>query len=296
MAGEATVFAIKFKNDFILRVQQSGSRLKETVRNDPDFLEGKYGYFDRIGATTTQIKATRHGDTPILGTNYDRRRLLRDTRNWGDMVDRSDIERMMKNPINRITENARKAFNRTVDDYIIAAATGAAFSIDQDDNSSNVALPAANIIGQGGGAGMTLAKALAALENLDHNEVDEEEERTIVVTAHQITQMLNVAAIQPTTSQYILQIEQLQQGKIDYFARFHWVRSERLLLDPAAPTYRMVLAYAKRGIGVAPQGEPFTRVTERSDKQFNWQAYLEFEIGATRIEDECVMQVDCLEP
>src|SRR5689334_1819984 len=114
MANEATVFAIKFKNDFILRVQQKGSRLKETVRNDPDFLEGKYGYFDRIGATTTQIKATRHGDTPILGTNYDRRRLLRDTRNWGDMVDRSDIERMMKNPINRITENARMAFNRTV--------------------------------------------------------------------------------------------------------------------------------------------------------------------------------------
>lgn len=290
--SEATVFAIKFKNDFILRVQQMDSRLRDTVRNDPDFLEGKYGYFDRIGATNSQLKTQRHGDTPIIATDYSRRRLLRDTRNWGDMVDRSDIQRMMKNPINRIVESARMAFNRSIDDYIIAAATGNAYAIDQDDTASNVALPAAQKIASTS-TGMTLTKTLTALEKLSAAEVDDAEPRTMVVTAHQITQMLNTTQ---TTNQFYLQIQQLQEGKIDYFARFKWVRSERLVIDPSNAGERMVLAYAKRGIGVAPQGDPFTRIDERGDKQFNWQAYLEWEIGSTRIEDECVVQINCTEP
>lgn len=283
------VFAIKFKNDFILRVQQKDSRLRDTVRNDPDFLEGKFGYFDRIGPTTSALKQTRHGDTPIMASNYDRRRLLRDTRLWGDMVDRSDIERMMKNPVNRLVENARYAFNRSIDDYIIAAADGSAFAIDQDDAASTVALPSAQIVAAAS-AGLTLTKTLTAMEILDHNEVDDDEERTMVVTAHQITQMLNTTQ---TTNQYYLAIEQLKDGKIDYFARFRWKRSERLLTSGAN---RRCLAYAKRGIGVAPQGDPFTRVVERADKQFNWQAFLEWEIGATRIEEECVVQILCQEP
>lgn len=292
MADVSTVYAIKFKNDFILRVQQTKSRLQDSVRNDPDFLEGKYGYFDRIGPTTSQLKTTRHGDTPIIQSNYDRRRLIRDTRNWGDMVDRSDIERMMKNPVSRIVENARFAFNRSIDDYIIAAATGPSWSIDQDDNATQVALPSTQQIGASS-SGLTLTKVLSTMEILDHNEVDDDEERTFATTAHQITQMLNTTQ---TTNQFYLQIEQLQQGKIDYFAKFRWKRSERLLIDPNNAGQRMNLGYAKRGIGVAPQGAPFTRVKERDDKQYNWQAYLEWEIGATRIEDECVVQVNCVEP
>lgn len=294
MADVNGVYAIKFKNDFILRVQQQGSRLENTVRNDPDFLEGKYGYFDRIGPIAgDNLKTTRHGDTPINGSNYDRRRLLRDTRNWGDMVDRSDIDRMMKNPTSRLVENSRFMRNRRVDDYIIAAATGNAWSVDQDDNASSVALPSGNFVGQNGGHGAILGNILTAQENLDHAEVDDEEERWYVYTAHQMTQLLNTTQ---TTNQFYAQIQQIRDGKIDYLAKARWVRSERLLMDPSYTTYRMNLMYAKRGIGVATQGEPFTRVTERDDKQYNWQVYLEYELGSTRIEDECVQVIDCLEP
>lgn len=294
MADESGVYAIKFKNDFIMRVQQMGSRLEKTTRNDPDFLEGKFGYFDRIGPIAgDNLKSTRHGETPINGTNYDRRRLLRDTRNWGDMVDRSDIARMMKNPVSRIVENARMARNRRIDDYVIAAATGAAWSVDSDDNASSTALPAANFLTQNDGHGLTLPKVLTGQESLDHNEVDDEEERWFVYTAHQMTQILQST---PTTNQFFAQIQQIRDGKIDYLAKARWVRSERLLMDPTYATYRMTLMYAKRGLGLATQGEPFTRVTERDDRSYNWQAYLEYEVGATRIEDECVFAIDCLEP
>jgi hypothetical protein len=293
MAGEEVAYGIKFKNDFILRVQQADSRLKMTVRNDPDFLEGKFGYYDRIGpiAGTNKV-TTRHGDTPINGTNYDRRRLLRDTRDWGDMVDRRDIARMMKDPKSRIVENARKTFNRTKDDYIIASATGPSYNIDQDDASSTVAFPTAQKV-VSAAAGMTLAKLLTAKEILDTNEVDDDEEKYYVYRAHQMTQLLQST---PTTNQYFADITAIKKGTLDYIAGFNFVRSERLLIDPAIAGECMNLAYAKRGIGLADQGDPFVRVVERTDKKFNWQIFAESEIGATRIEDECVVQINCVTP
>jgi hypothetical protein len=289
--SEEAVYGIKFKNDFILRVQQAASRLKETVRTDPDFLEGKYGYYDRIGPVAgTNKKTTRHGDTPINGTNYDRRRLIRDTRNWGDMVDRSDVARMMKNPQSRIVENARMSFNRDTDDYIIKAATGVAYTIDQDDGSSTVALPSTQKIAAGAGTGLTVAKMLAAKENLDHNEVDDDEMRYFVYMAHNMTQLLQST---PTTSQFFGDITAIKKGTLDYLCGFTFKRSERLQVDPNNAGETMCLAYAQRGIGMADQGDPFVRVTERDDKQYNWQIYLEKDLGATRIEDECVAQVNC---
>ena len=282
-------YAIKFKGDFILQVQQQEARLLKTVRQDPDFLEGKYGYFDRIAPTADQQKATAHADTPILNSVYSRRRIIRDTRNWGDMVDRSQIERMMKNPTSKLVTNARMAVNRTRDDYIVAAATGNSYAIDKDDAATAIALPAGQIVGQGAGAVLGVSNVLKSQEILDANEVDDEEERWFVHKAHQVTQMLDTIT---TTSQYYLQIQQLRDGKIDYFAKASWVRSERLKNDPAHAGETMCLHYAQRGIGAAIQGDPFTRVTERGDKSYDWQIYLEHEVGAVRIEEECVVQVN----
>ena len=285
----ATAFGIKFKNDFILRVQQKKSRLMATVRDNPDFLEGKYGYFDRIGPETNDnLKTVRHGDTPIGDANYDRRRLLRDTRNQGKMVDRSDIARMMKDPTSPVLESMRMLFNRRLDDYILNAATGNSYSIDQNDAATPVALPSGQIIATSS-SGLTLAKSLQSMEILDANEVDDDEERTMVANAHQITKMLNTTQ---TTNQFYLQIQQLRDGKIDFFNKAKWVRSERLLVN-SSDSSKQCLHYAKRGLGAAPTTDPFVRVSERSDKQYNWQIYLEYELGATRVEDECVVQINC---
>ena len=213
----AQTYAIRFKNDFIIRVQQKTSRLEKSVRNDPEFLEGKYGYYDRIGPTTYGVKTTRHPPTPVIATQYDRRRILRSTLFYGDIVDRSDIERQMKDPTSRVKQNGVYAFYRSVDDYIIRAATGPSWAIDQNDNATSVPLPASNIIGQDDGAALNLTKVLTSMEGLDGNEVDDEEERYFVTNAHGITQMLNTTQ---TTNQYYLQIQQLKEGKIDFFAKF----------------------------------------------------------------------------
>ena len=44
-------FVEQFKDNFVLLSQQKGSRMRGVVRDDPEFLRGKAGYFDRIGST-----------------------------------------------------------------------------------------------------------------------------------------------------------------------------------------------------------------------------------------------------
>ena len=38
----------QFKDNFIILSQQKGSKLRKGVRTDPDFLQGKAGYDERL--------------------------------------------------------------------------------------------------------------------------------------------------------------------------------------------------------------------------------------------------------
>ena len=158
-------FAIKFRDDFVMLSQQKGSLLGATVRDDPDNLNGKFGYFERIGATAMVKKTTRHGDTPLVDTPHSRRRVQLSDFEWADLIDKADAARMVvagQLP-GRYATNAMWAAGRTKDDLIIAAAEGDAFSIDENDAATVVPLPAAQKIAVGG-ARLTLNKIEEARE------------------------------------------------------------------------------------------------------------------------------------
>ena len=61
-------FVQQFKDNYIILSQQKGAKLRQGVRTDPDFLSGKAGYYERIGATTAQKRTSRHQDTPQVNT------------------------------------------------------------------------------------------------------------------------------------------------------------------------------------------------------------------------------------
>lgn len=282
-------FAIKFKDDFLLLSQQRQSRLMGTVRNDPDDLDGKMGYFDRIAATKSQKKTTRHGDTPLINTKHSRRRIIRDTYEWADMIDRSDVRRMMKNPQNRYVRNAIAAQKRDIDDAIIAAALGSSWSIDEADGATEIPLPGGQKVPVGTD-GLTLDKLLAGKEIIDGSDVDEDEPRFCIVTSKQVTELLKTTEVKSADYN---SVKALSEGKIDTFLGFKFIRSERLTRD--GNNDRQVLMYASQGIGLAADDDPFTDIGPRRDKQVNVQIYMEWEIGATRIEDEKVVEIACKE-
>jgi hypothetical protein len=193
---------------------------------------------------------------------------------------------MLVDPKNYYNQVARMALARAKDSVIIAALGGSAWS--GKTGTTEVALPSAQKIAVGG-TGMTLSKALQAKEILDAADVDEDVERFMVVTAAQITNMLNTTEVKSADYN---SVKALVQGQIDTFLGFKWIRSQKLI---KSSTTRACYAYAKGAIGFGALEELFARIDQRADKNYAWQVYLSMDVGATRVEDEQVVEISCTE-
>lgn len=284
-------YQIKFTNDFILLSQQGDSRLRSTVRTDPDAVDGKFAYFDRIGAIASVKKKARAEDTGSVQAQHSRRKVFRTPFKLPQLVDRTDVRNLggaLRDPSNRYIQNAIKAMRRDMDQVIIDAALGNSYAVDEGDVSTAVALPSAQVI-VNASAGLTIAKLQKAKELLDHAEVDEMVPRYIVVTSKQINDLLGTT--QATSSDYNT-VKTLVEGKIDTFYGFKFIRSELL---PVSSSIRQCIAYAGTGIGYAGDDSPFVDIGPRRDKSMAKQIYMEWEIGATRVEEVQVVEIDCLE-
>ena len=279
----------QFKNNVIMLSQQRDSRLRGAVRTDPDFLKGKSGFYERIGATAVVKRTSRHADTPLVSTPHSRRRVTMDDYEWADLIDRQDVIRMMIDPESRYAKNASSAMGRQIDDVIITAMGGSSYAIDEDDSASAVTFPSGQKVAHGS-ANLTVAKILAAKEVLWSNEVDDSEQMFIVCAGSQISDLLNTTEVK--SSDYNT-VKALAQGEISDFAGFTFIRSERL--DTDATPSRLVYAFVPSAIGLAIGDDVSTRVSERDDKSYATQVYLSMSLGATRVEEEKIVQIACNE-
>ena len=284
----ATSFADKFKSDFMLLSQQQGSRLIDRVRTDPDFDDGRAGFFDRIGATQMQKKTTRHGDTPLIDTEHSRRKFTREEWDWADLIDRGDLRRLLKNPQNSYVRNATYAANRNIDQHIIDAALGNAVSTDEDGNDTNVPLPAGQVVAAGG-VGLTLAKLRAARKIHSAAEI-KGEPKTGIVSAAQMDDLLNIPEAQSIDTN---DEKTLREGRVAFFMGYMFVESE--LLPVNGSSERRVILFAHSGMGFAGDENPFIDIGPRRDKRMSTQVFLAHEVGSTQIEDVKVVEIPCVE-
>ena len=109
-----TAFVKQYASTLAHLVQQKGSRLRGTIRNEP--LIGREGFFDQIGATEAVPRTTRHGQSPIVSTPHGRRRVAGQDFEWGDLVDGQDRVRMLIDPASAYLQSAMFALGRKIDD------------------------------------------------------------------------------------------------------------------------------------------------------------------------------------
>ena len=280
-----TAFVEQYKSNVFHLAQQKGSRLRDTVRSET--VTGKAHFFERIGSTAAQKRTSRHSDTPRMDTPHSRRKVTMDDYDWADLIDNEDKVRMLISPTSDYALAGAYAMGRAMDDAIISAATGTAYG--GVAGGTSVALPAGQKIAHNS-TNLTIAKLLAAKKLLDAAEVDPDEQRFLICTADQIQDFLNIAEVK--SSDYNT-IKALAQGQIDTYLGFKFIRSERLGQD-ATPN-RQVLAFTKSAIGLALGADITTKISERSDKNYATQVFLSMTIGATRIEDEKMVEIACVE-
>lgn len=279
-----TAFVKQYASTLSHLVQQKGSRLRATVRVEP--LVGREGFFDQIGATEAVPRTTRHGQSPIVSTPHARRRVAGQDFEWGDIVDGQDRVRMLIDPTSAYLQSAMFALGRKIDDVIIQAASGTSFT--GETGTTAVALPAGQKIAVAA-TGLTVAKLRTAKRMLDEKEVDPEEPRYFACTAEQIDNLLGDTNV---TSSDFNTVKALVEGTVDTYMGFKFLRTERLI---KTANDRFCLAYAQSGLLLAVNKDIQGQIAPRADKSFAMYAYACLTCGATRMEEEKVVEVACLE-
>ena len=278
-----TAFVEQYKSNVFHLAQQKGSRLRDAVRTET--VTGKSHFFERIGSSAAEKRTSRHSDTPRMDTPHSRRKVTLEDYDWADLIDQEDKVRMLISPQSEYAMAGAWAMGRAMDDAIIAAATGTALG--GVSGGSSISLPSAQKVAHGS-AGLTLAKLLSAKEILDKNDTDPDEPRFMLVTAGQLADLLGITSV---TSADFNSVKALVQGDVDTFLGFNFIRTERLGLD-ATPN-RQVLGFCQSAIGLAVGADIQTKISERAD--YATQVFLSMSIGATRIEDEKMVEIACTE-
>ena len=280
-----TAFVEQYKSNVFHLAQQKGSRLRSAVKTET--VTGKAHFFERIGSTAAQLRTSRHSDTPRVDTPHSRRKVTMNDYDWADLIDNEDKVRMLISPQSEYAQAGAYAMGRAMDDAIIAAATGNALG--GVAGGSSIALPAGQKVVHGS-AGLSVAKLISAKEILDAAETNPDEAKYLVCAASQISDLLAITSI---TSSDFNSVKALVQGQIDSFMGFKFIRTERLGTD--ANGNRQVLAFNQSALGLAVGSDISTKISERADKNYATQVFLSMTIGATRVEDEKMVEIACTE-
>ena len=278
-----TAFVEQYKSNVFHLAQQKGSRLRGAVKTET--VTGKAHFFERIGSTAAQLRTSRHSDTPRVDTPHSRRKVTMNDYDWADLIDNEDKVRMLISPQSEYAQAGAYAMGRAMDDAIITAATGNAYG--GVAGGTTVALPSAQKVAHASG-GLTVAKLISAKEILDAAETNPDEAKFVVCSAGQISDLLNITQI---TSADYNSVKALVQGQIDTFMGFKFIRTQRLGTDTDGN--RQVLAFNQSALGLAVGSDISTKISERADKNYATQVFLSMTIGATRVEDEKMVEIAC---
>jgi hypothetical protein len=284
--------------------QQKGSRLQGSVRNETQ--KGISAFYDRLGKTAAVKKTTRHSDTPLVNSDHSRRMVTMVDYEWADLIDDQDKIRTLISPESMYAQAAMWALGRAKDDQIILAAGGSAYA--GEEGATATVLPSTQKIGATDGTigsklNVDTLRRVAAI--FGNNDVDEEEEKFICVTQNQITALLAITQI--TSADYNT-VKALVDGKVDSYMGFKFIRCQRLLVQSGTLAFSAVdgsvgaggldangytrnFAWARQGLLLATGADIRTRIDERADKSYATQVYAAMSVGATRMEEEKVVEV-----
>lgn len=281
-----TAFVNQFGANIDLLSQQKDSRFMGKVRMEGQ--NGEIGFYEQIGASAAIARTSRHADTPRIDTPHSRRAVTLSTFEWADLIDHADKVKMLIDPTSHYAKAAMMAMNRSKDDILIEAALGNAKTGKNGDTI--VALPASQKIAVNS-SGLTLDKIREAAQKLNAADVDPDIPRYMAVTAKQLNDLLSTTEV--IDADYN-SVKTLVQGQVDTFMGFKFIQTQRLTTDSNGD--RQVIAWAEDGLLLASGNNGNqTRITERADKSYSVQVFRSEMFGATRMEEEKVVEIACAE-
>lgn len=305
-----TAFVKQYSANVQLLVQQMGSRLRGAVTLEGGKI-GEEVFMDRLDSTAAVKVTSRHADSPLVDTPHDRRRVTPVDYDWGDMIDNPDRLRTLIDPASAYAVNAAMAMGRAMDDEIIEAVTGSASygktggssyaTLGAYNSASQVISPEDNSFAVDGentsvNQPLTVGKLIHARKILGAADADDYDIRGmgnlfLIVNAQQLGFLLTSTKV---NSADYNQIRALVAGDLNQFMGFNIIRTERIgTEDDNSITCDKVLAFHRRGVGLCIWEDIVARISERPDKRFSQYIYYRMTLGATRLEESRVVQINC---
>jgi hypothetical protein len=302
---------INFVNSFSSNVfhlsQQKGSRFATLCRNE--MQKAEKAFYDYLGPRSARKRTGRHSDTVYTDTVHGRRACFIDDYDSADLVDKADKLRMIYDPENEYAVAARNALGRSMDDVIIDAALGTAYT--GKDGSTPVVLPnTQKVVAFDGttttGIGLNVQTLRATKKKFSQAEVDAGE----LYFAHSAEETDSLLSQTQVTSADYNSVKALVQGAVDSFMGFRFIHSERLPRPASNVTYtvtngvygagtgtvtaskgRRCFAWEKSGLLFAKAQDIVAKIDELPGKNYSIQVFASMTIGATRMEEVKVVEV-----
>lgn len=290
----ATLYHEKFATGIELLSQQMPAITKGIVREES--MVGERQFFDQVGKVKLQPKVGTAVDiqrTPVTTGRRSVTALTNDGREFLDEVDRLTV---LNDPRNAYTEAFVAAGNRFRDKTVIDAMLGNAFT--GKAGATSVALPAGQKIADGG-TGFTYAKLRQAVRMLKQANALRQEDRIHCLWGSRQEEALIDA--NEVKSFDFNNRKVLVEGELNQFysVNFHRIEDDednaagRIL--PKSGTVRSCIIWIERLV-LAATRIPVKGEVDWLPERKSWQVYGVASLGATRMEEVGVVQLDVQEP
>jgi len=285
-------FSQKFASDVHIQYQQGASRLKGKLA-ERSMVGGEAMFLPQVGAITGSTAYTRGSDTAYIPTVHETRKLTATPTRWADLIDMPDRNRSVADFLGPYVEIASAFFGRSYDSTVIAAATGnATAKLAGSTSESSVALPSSQQVVvnlSGANEGLTLAKLIEAKSILGKNEVPMGEQKYFVHRQEQLDDLLN--NVDKVSDSDFAAVKALVNGEVSYFMGFEFCPTQ--LVSVSAGDIASTIAYTRSALVAGITSAFDARVEQLPTKNYSYQVWCEQDIGATRIQEEGVVEVLC---
>jgi hypothetical protein len=294
-------FVDQFKANILVLSQQKPAKLRGCCRMED--VTGNTMYVERIGPKDAQARGARHGATPISDADHSRRMLsMADYVVPADIIDKPDKLKMLIDPQSVYVQNQTFSLNRQIDDVIITALGGPAYSghtgattVNNYDVGECRLIESDGTIATAGSdwsdtteTALTIAKLLTCKQLLDDAEIDEERQRYFLTNPYNLNQLMNTTEVKSADYNTV---KALAQGKVDTFMGFKFIKSTRLAADDTDTGATKCYAFAQDAIVLAVAEEPSVSISVRNDLLDSIQVFSTLSIGATRVEGPAVVGI-----
>jgi hypothetical protein len=286
--NDTTYFVEQYSTILQGLLQQMDARLRPYVMQGNHTGNGA-AIVDQYGEINAYTPVGRNA--PLVGQDVtaSRRWVYPSDKEIVRWVNNYDQLRMLIDPKSEFMRGIAAGMARAEDDLIIAAFfatanTGVAGAgTESHSNQVGVSIGGTN-------SGLNVDKLLRAKRLLAAAQVDPSEEIYCAVSARQVEDMLKQAQI---TSADYNSVKPLTDGKVTRFLGINFIPTERL---DVASSIRRVPVWVKSGMHLGVWGDTTNSMDQRKDLSSHpWQIYSRFTKGATRVEANRVVEIQCYE-